>query len=254
MPESMRQRRSNGKYWKWSVTLLLLLVAPAFATASEQDLLVTPKALAQQLDNSNLRILDVRSAKDFDKGHIPGAIPVDVANWLKIMKSKNGFTNRKAWAKAIGELGIANSNRVVVYGGNLTSATRVWWTLKYLGLENVALLDGGWDLWSKQGLPTSKDQTKIETAKFVPKFQPDRLEIIDNLKKSTKNKTIVDTRSEKEFTGAVKRGPRGGHIPNAVHLEWTELLNKDGTFKSKENLKKLFQSRGIMPDSDAVCY
>ena len=90
--------------------------------------------------------------------------------------------------------------------------------------------------------------------KYEPKFQADRLEEIDSLKKSLRSGkvTVVDTRSTDEFTGKEVRGKRGGHIPGAKHLEWKELLADDGRFKSSDQLRALFGERGIQPYQTAV--
>jgi thiosulfate/3-mercaptopyruvate sulfurtransferase len=94
----------------------------------------------------------------------------------------------------------------------------------------------------------------VEAVKFEPKFQADRLEEIDALKKGVGSGavTVVDTRSRDEFTGKDIRGKRGGHIPGAKHLEWKELLAEDGRFKSPEQLRALFRQRGIVPEQTAV--
>src|SRR5262249_50762005 len=155
---------------------------------------------------------------------------------------KDGFHDAKAWGKEVGQLGIGTATPVVVYGSNLPDTARVWWTLKYLGLSNVAILDGGWELWVKEQRPTDTAVPRIEAVPFEPKFQADRLEEIDALKKSLRSGkvTVVDARSTDEFTGKEVRGKRGGHIPGAKHLEWKELLVPDGRFKPPEQLRGLF--------------
>jgi len=146
---------------------------------------------------------------------------------------------------------------VVVYGSSLSDAARVWWTLKYLGVQKVTILDGGWQLWTKEKRATETDVLMYKgMKKFEPKFQADRLEEIDSLKKNVQagKVTVVDTRTADEFTGKEVRGKRGGHIPDAKHLEWKEMLAEDGRFKSPEKLRELFKQRGIQPDQTAVCY
>jgi thiosulfate/3-mercaptopyruvate sulfurtransferase len=154
----------------------------------------------------------------------------------------------------VGHLGLSLDSQVVVYGSSLTDTARIWWTLKYLGLKNVSILDVGWQLWSKEKRPSETTSPKVEAVKFEPKFQADRLEEIDSLKKglSSGAVTVVDTRSKGEFTGKDVRGKRGGHIPGAKHLEWKELLTEEGRFKSPEQLRALFRQRGIEPDRTAV--
>jgi thiosulfate/3-mercaptopyruvate sulfurtransferase len=153
-----------------------------------------------------------------------------------------------------GRLGISHYSQVVVYGSNLTDTARIWWTLKYLGLQNVTILNGGWGLGVKDKLPTDPPSSKIDAVAFKPKFQAERLEEIDSLRKSVQagKVTVVDARSADECTGKEVRGKRGGHIPGAKHLEWKELLTDDGRFKSPEQLQELFRQWGIMPDQTAV--
>jgi thiosulfate/3-mercaptopyruvate sulfurtransferase len=200
------------------------------------------------------RILDARPQTDYAQGHVPGAVHVDVKSWQALGKKDNGFHDAKAWGEKVGQLGIGHNSHVVVYGGSPTDTARIWWTLKYLGVTNVAILNGGWAVWVNERQATETALPKIEATKFEPKFQADRLEEIDSLKKAVQDGTVtvVDTRTTDEFTGQDVRAKRGGHIPKAKHLEWKELLADDGRFKSPEQLRELFWTRGITPDQTAV--
>jgi thiosulfate/3-mercaptopyruvate sulfurtransferase len=177
-----------------------------------------------------------------------------VKAWQELEKKEGGFRDAKAWGEQVGRLGIGHDTHVVVYGSSLPDTARVWWTLKYLGLRDVAVLDGGWELWVKEKQPTATDSPEVGEVKFEPKFQADRLEEIDSLKESVRSGkvTVVDARRPDEFTGKDVRGKRGGHIPGAKNLEWKELLAADGRFKSSEELRELFRRRGIDPDKTAV--
>ena len=241
---------------KCVVTLLLLTVASVTAadkrgaTANKRDasILVEPDQLQKQLNDPNLRILDVRSAVEYSKGHIPGAVRVDVGDWKTLAIADGGLHDVKGWAEKLAPLGITSKSHVVVHGGRLTDAARIWWLLKYVGVENASLLNGSWESWAKSNRSTETRTSKIAATEFKPDFQADRLEEIDSLKKSLKSATVkvVDTRSESEFAG--------GRIPGAAHLEWKELVAKDGRFKTKTQLRELFRKRGIMPDETVVCY
>jgi thiosulfate/3-mercaptopyruvate sulfurtransferase len=219
-----------------------------------RTMLIEPGELQKKLKEPGLRILDTRPQAEYAKGHVPGAVPVDVKGWQDLGKKEGGFHDAKAWREKVGQLGISHDSQVVVYGSNLTDTARIWWTLKYLGLQNVTILNGGWQLWVKEKQPTEAASAKIEAVKFEPKFQADRLEEIDSLKKSVQagKVTVVDARSTDEFTGKEVRGKRGGHIPGAKHLEWKDVLAEDGRFKSPEQLQELFRQRGITPDQTAV--
>jgi thiosulfate/3-mercaptopyruvate sulfurtransferase len=224
------------------------------AKLEPNTMLIGPEELQTRLREPGLRILDTRPRTEYAKGHIPGALPVDVKGWQDLGKKEGGFHDAKTWGDKVGRLGIGHDSRIVVYGSNLTDTARVWWTLKYLGLREVAILDGGWRLWVAEKQPADTASPKIEAVKFEPKFQAERLEEIDSLKKSVRSGkvTVVDARSADEFTGKDVRGKRGGRIPGAKNLEWKELLADDGRFKSPERLRELFRKRGIEPEQTAV--
>ena len=242
--------------------VLLLLAASSLLTGvaanppEARRLLIEPGELQKALQQPELRILDTRTPADYSKGHIPGSVWVDVKSWQDLAKKPGGLHDAKAWGAKVGQLGIGPRSSVVVYGSNPADAARIWWTLKYLGLPNVALLDGGWQGWIKEKRPTDTASPRTEAGTFEPKFQADRLAEIEALKESVRSGkvTILDTRSQDEFTGKEVRGKVGGHVPGARHLEWKDLLTLEGRFKSPEQLRDLFRQRGIAVDDAAVCY
>ncbi|HEY7425094.1 MAG TPA: rhodanese-like domain-containing protein [Gemmataceae bacterium] len=231
-----------------------LVFAKVEAGKEPRTMLIQPAELQNDLKRPGLRLLDTRAQPDYAKGHIPGAVRVDVKSWQDLGKKDGGFHDAHPWGEKVGQLGLSHDSQVIVYGSALTDTARIWWTLKYLGLQNVALLDGGWALWSKERRPSETSSPVVEARKFEPKFQADRLEEIDSMKKAVRSGavTVVDTRSRDEFTGQEVRGKRGGHIPGAKHLEWKELLAEDGRLKSPEQLRALFRRRGIEPEQTAV--
>lgn len=222
----------------------------------ETSLLIEPAELQSRLSDPRLRILDVRSEDDFASGHIPGAVRVDVAAWKTLALSENGLHDKDAWAEKVGALGIRRETPVVVYGGPMPETARVWWTLKYLGVEDAALLNGGWRVWSNENRPVEDTATTVEPVKFEPALQDARLEEIDALKQriGDEDVAIVDCRSTDEFTGRLALGKRGGHIPGAAHLEWSDLLDNDGRFKPRAELQAMFLERGIVPGKTAVAH
>jgi len=232
----------------------LLPAAHADPAPPRPMMLIEPEELEKRLGEVGLVILDSRPPDEYAKGHLPGAVPVDVKSWQDLGKREGGFHDAEAWAAKVGQLGINHESQVVVYGSNLTDTARIWWTLKYLGLRGVTILNGGWQLWVQEKRPIDSDAPCVEAAKFEPKFQADRLEEIDSLKKSVEDGTVtvVDARSAAEYTGEEVRGERGGHISGAKHLEWKELLAADGRFKTPEQLRELFRQRGITPNQTAV--
>jgi 3-mercaptopyruvate sulfurtransferase SseA len=218
------------------------------------SMLIGPEQLQKTLQEGGLRILDTRSQGEYAKSHIPGAVRIDGKRWQQLGQKEGGFHDAQAWGKEVGQLGITFDSAVVVYGSSLSDTARIWWTLKYLGLGNVSILDAGWELWTKENRPVDAALPSVKIANFEPKFQADRLEEIDTLKKAIRSGqvTIVDARTKAEFTGQDVRGKRGGHIPGAKHLEWKELLDEQGRFLAPERLRTLFRQRGIETEQTAV--
>jgi thiosulfate/3-mercaptopyruvate sulfurtransferase len=142
---------------------------------------------------------------------------------------------------------------VVVYDDNFgKDAARIWWILRYWGVEDVRLLNGGWVGWEMGKHPTEKGEVAPAAVDFNAKSQAGRLAMKDDLLKSLDGGKfqIVDARSEKEFCGVEKlTNKRGGAIPGAKQLEWIDLLDKEThRFKGPAELRKLFDGAGIKLD------
>jgi thiosulfate/3-mercaptopyruvate sulfurtransferase len=214
------------------------------------ELLIEPSQLAKPDVAKDYVVLDARNRTKFKQGHVPNARWVDHAEWAK---SFGHGKDAEAWGKRISSLGLTASSRVVVYDDNYTKdAARIWWILRYWGVEDVRLLNGGWAGWKAGNHPTHKDEIALRPAKFEAKARSDRLatkeQLLDSLKGGKLQ--IVDARSEKEFCGVEKlSNKRAGAIPGAKQLEWIDLLDKDTQrFKSAASLRKLFGEAGIALD------
>ena len=215
---------------------------------SELSILIEPAGLQKALKARSLRIVDTRSLDEYDRGHIPGAVRVDVGEWKDLAIAENGLQDAKGWAEKVGALGISSDARVIVYGSKITNAARIWWLLKYVGVKNASLLNGGWEAWSTNDRPTETSTPQISPTEFKPNSQLDRLAEIDSVKKTLNSEKVkfVDTRSDGEFTC--------GRIPGSVQLEWKHLLTENGRFKSSKALKEVFRKQGILPTETVVCY
>jgi len=211
-------------------------------------MLIETKQLNSILADRNLRVLDTRSSEEYAEGHIPGAVHVDVGDWKSLAISDRGLYDQAGWDRKLGAVGITSDSRVVVYGDRLTDSVRIWWLLKYVGVNDVALLNGGWKTWETSAGSVTTSTPTLKTTTFHSKFQASRLVEMESLKNSlgTPKLKVVDTRSDREYSD--------GRIPGSVHLEWTELVNEDGRFKTKAQLRELFRNRGIVPGETAVCY
>jgi len=221
-------------------------------------MLVDRDQLHKMLEQEDVRVLDARVIDEYLTAHVPGAVRVDATAWTTQALAENGLKDEAFWAKAIGDLGIDKDTKVVVYGNSPTTAARVWWHLKYAGVPDVMLLDGGWDLWNVGGKPTEIEPNEPQPKKFTPKFDKSMLVEKESLKNSLAEKSaglvVLDTRTVGEYRGKTVRGPRGGHLPGAVHLEWQEFLDVNNRFKSKEEIQKMLKEKGIEKDSQIVTH
>lgn len=211
------------------------------------ELLIEPAQLSKADLAEGFVILDAREKAKYDEGHVPSARWVDHAAWAKSF----GYGGEAdSWGKRIRELGVGRETKVVVYDDNSNKdAARIWWLLRYWGVDDVRLLNGGWMGWRSGGNMTDKGEAVPVAVNFEAKARPYRLATKEQLLKSLKDGgiQIVDARSEKEFCGVDKlTNKRAGAIPGAKQLEWVDLIDKNTKrFKSSAELKKLFNGAGI---------
>lgn len=221
------------------------------------ELLVSFDDLVDQLDSKDLRILDVRLSEAYRAGHIPGAVNVNLAAIAQQASKPAGLADVEAWERLIAPLGLAEGQRIVIYDGKRQlDAARLWWLLGYLGVDRVALLDGGFNLWTREMRPLSGEPAKIEATAFVPNLREDRLASRDEVLAALKSgdHAIVDARSPKEYTGEEKSSKKGGHVPTAKNVEWSELVDKDGKFLPLDAIGAKLKAAGIDPDQPAITH
>jgi thiosulfate/3-mercaptopyruvate sulfurtransferase len=247
--------------FRLSLLIVLCCASPSWAAGYGNDqFLVEPAWLAQRLHNKNLRIVDMQTdSKTYDEeGHIPGSVYLSVSA-IRMPVEIGGFRlpNKSEGEKILGGLGISRNTTVVIYDdtGGL-NASRLFFTLDVFGHEKIALLDGGLQAWEKAGLPLSHEVPKVSPRSYSGKIDLNKVATAEWIVKSLKDPALalVDTRTPKEFRGEDVRAKRGGHIPGAKNIEWTLNLNEDKTFKSPEQLRELYESRGVTKDKTVVPY
>jgi thiosulfate/3-mercaptopyruvate sulfurtransferase len=239
-------------------TVVLLLVAPA-SRAEEIPLLVDARGLHARLGQPDVRVIDlVTDAKDYRSAHIPGAVHLDVDD-IRVAVAEGGYRlpTVEEGARLLGSLGLTAGTHVIAYddSGGLHAA-RLFFTLEVLGHRRVSLLDGGIQAWRRAGLPVSRDVPSVTPTTYRPPPRPELVADEAWILERLDDPTVVrlDTRSVWEYRGLDPRARRAGHIPGAVHLEWSDNLRKDKTFKSADELRAMYAARGITPDKTVVTY
>ena len=224
------------------------------------DLLVDVNWLARHIHEDGIRIVEMsQDQEQFLTSHIPGAV-ISPSGQIKGSENKRLVappSEAKEWFESIG---IGNDTLVVAYDRfSSRDAARLWWVLNYYGHANVKILDGGWSKWSSSDLPIeSGPSASFNDSIFTTDYTDDGIKSdVEKLKFAIENEDslIWDVRSVDEFNGVNSRGnARVGHVPGAIHLEWTSLVNEDQTFKSQQALVALLTSVGISTEKRIHIY
>lgn len=221
------------------------------------QLLVDDAWILDHLADPKVRIIDVRSQDEYNQGHIKNAVNLE---FERLRTTVNGLRNaapKETVESILGELGITLDTTVVIYDkGQSLDASLVFWTLEYYGHSDVRILNGGWSKWMKDEHPPAKENSSYEKTAYKATVRPELLATAEYILKNLKNSriTFLDSRSQLEYRGIDIRSKRGGHIPGAVNAEWTRNLNSDGTFKSANELLKMYQEVGVTRDEEVVTY
>ncbi len=236
---------------------MLVLAAALAAGYARPDQLVETEWVAAHAADTNLRIVDMRRS-GYQAGHLPEAVYL-APEAIREANSAPTFLPSPAAFKAMMEtLGISDSTRVIVYDESGIYAPRLWWILNYFGHPNVAVVNGGWRKWTTEERPTPTAEPRLRAAQFTPRPQPkwlataaDVVAAID--KPGTK---IVDARTEREIGGAPQANiKRGGFVPSSIPVYYEELLDPTKrTFRSADEIKQIYESRGILPSHQVIVY
>jgi thiosulfate/3-mercaptopyruvate sulfurtransferase len=247
------------KSTKLTLLLLATVVAafcaiPVSLLARDIQPIVSADWLEKNVGNPKVRIVDIRKVEEYREGHVPNAASVFYGTWaIKKGELDNEIPEDDDLADIIGAAGISGDSWVVVAGKTDTptdqvNQTRVAWTLRYAGLENVAVLDGGYNKWIADKKPLSTDQVKPKGVEFKPKWNRQIMAKKEYVFSQIGKANIVDTRMPDFYFGVSKLDfvARAGHIKSALDLPSAWAFAKDGTFKSKEDLSTM--AAGIAGD------
>lgn len=225
---------------------------------TRETLLTTVEELSTKIGSANLCLIDVRPAEDYARGHIPGAGHFDLFGLSLVDTAEAPLRAFMSMIHHVLELrGVSEKKDVIFYEENSgMRAARGVWFLEYFGHPNARMLDGGFRAWKAAGAPVTTDAAAPKAAMFKTS---ERREVLatagDVLRSLNKNEVaILDTRSAGEYSGTQVRAARGGAIPGAVHIEWTDNLDASGKFKSNADLKAMYEKAGITPEQEVISY
>ena len=233
------------------------------------EVLVDTQWVEDHSKDSNVRIaeVDYDPRANYQLGHIPGAVLFDWKEDINDPMSRN-VLSRESCERLLRGAGINNDTILILYGDfNNWFAAFAFWVFKYYGYRDVRLMNGGRKKWLEEDRLLSKDIPNYSKGNIKPTGPDDNIRVfLHEVKQALDTKDrikMVDVRSPKEFTGEILAPPeyptehaqRGGHIPGAENIPWAQAVNdKDGTFKSVDELKKLYESKGITHDKEIITY
>ncbi len=237
-------------------------------TYANPQVLTDVEWVKQNLGKPGIAIIEVDYDPKlaYEQGHIPGALLID---WRKDMNKPDvrDIIDAGEFEKLMSRLGISNDTHVILYGDyNNWFATFAFWVFEMYGHQKVQLLNGGRKKWIDSGGELTKEVPAVKPATYkVPKANYENRVFLEDLLKmkiADPNLVLVDVRSPAEYTGEITAPPeypnehaqRGGHIPGAVNIPWGQAIREDGTFKSAEELRQLYSSKGVVPDKRVVTY
>jgi thiosulfate/3-mercaptopyruvate sulfurtransferase len=233
------------------------------------EVLVDTKWVEDHTKDSNVRVaeVDYDPKANYELGHVPGAVLFD---WKQDINDpiRRNVLSKQACEDLLQRAGINNDTTLILYGDfNNWFAAFAFWVFKYYGYKDVRLMNGGRKKWLQEDRPVSKDLPNYSRGNFRASEPDKNIRIfLNEVKQALDAKDrirMVDVRSPKEFTGEILAPPeyptehaqRGGHIPGADNIPWGQAVNdSDGTFKSADELKKLYESKGIAPDKEIIAY
>lgn len=233
-----------------------VLAGPAWIESARQEqYLISAEELSQR--GSEFHIVDIRSQAQYNAGHIAGAHWVNAGAWLQKAAESKGLLDESFWLEEMRAAGIQNDKPTIVVGDSVPSNSRVWWLLKYLGVQDALLLDGGLSEWTRAGKSLVQSATPTQPSEFKVQFQRERVAFLDDVREdSLKARAchVIDNRSADEFSGVRKSAAKAGHMPGANHLEWTQFLAKDGKFLSPKEIQRKLKDASIPLDEELVTH
>jgi thiosulfate/3-mercaptopyruvate sulfurtransferase len=227
------------------------------------DVLVETDWVAEHLDDDDIRIVEVdENPALYGEAHIPGTIGFD---WKADLQDqvKRDFLGPEEFGELMGSRGISNDHTVLLYGDrNNWFAAYTYWYFHYYGHDKVKLINGPREKWIAEDRETSTEVPSHPPAEFKAKKGDEKIRAKrDEVLKALDSKThLVDVRSPQEYSGELiamagyeqEGAQRAGHIPGAASVPWAQAVNEDGTFKSADELRELYEGKGVVDGSDPI--
>ncbi|MEU5906462.1 sulfurtransferase [Micromonospora sp. NPDC047467] len=231
---------------------------------SRDTALVSAEWAEKNLDAPGVVFVEVdEDTSAYDTGHIAGAVKIDWRTDLQDQVRRD-FVNKTQFEALLSERGISNDDTVILYGGNNNwFAAYAYWYFKLYGHGDVKLLDGGRKKWELDARPLVTDAVSRPATQYVAQEPDTSIRAFrDEVVAAIGTKNLVDVRSPDEFAGRLlapahlpqEQAQRAGHIPTAISVPWSKAANEDGTFKSDDELRKIYADAGLDDGKETIAY
>jgi thiosulfate/3-mercaptopyruvate sulfurtransferase len=236
------------------------------ADYAHPEVLVSTEWVANHQSDPKIRLIEVDvDTTAYDQGHIDGAVGW---NWQTQLQDniRRDLIEKSVLEKLLGQAGVSNDTTIIIYGDNNNwFAAYAFWQLKYYGHKEARLMNGGRKKWLEEKRPLTTAAPKVSLTTYratgpdesIRAYKEEVFSIIDGRSAAQ----LVDVRSVDEFTGKIIAPPgmtetaqRAGHIPGAANIPWAQASNEDGTFKSYDQLKQLYQAKGVNGSDEVIAY
>ncbi|MGC4769332.1 sulfurtransferase [Micromonospora sp. DT44] len=231
---------------------------------SRDTALVSAEWAEKNLDAPGVVFVEVdEDTSAYETGHIAGAIKVD---WKTDLQDpvRRDFVNKAQFEALLSERGISNDDTVILYGGNNNwFAAYAYWYFKLYGHGDVKLLDGGRKKWELDARPLVTETPTRPATQYVASEPDTSIRAFrDEVVAAIGTKNLVDVRSPDEFAGRLlapahlpqEQAQRAGHIPTAISVPWSKAANEDGTFRSDDELRKIYGDAGLDDGKETIAY
>ena len=237
--------------------MFVLFIGLLFVQVTLGSDLIEAKELAKIMKDKNVVLISAQKSSLYNDFHITGSISLPPALLVDNEPIKYVLKDVSEMEKIIGSKGVSQTNQIIIYDeGSSKYSGRLYWVFKYLGVQDVKILNGGIESWKAIRKPVTATATKRKATTFTANVQPQYMATFSEVKAATNDPkyVIIDSRSAKEYAGTDETKLRKGHIPNAVHIEYKDLLASNGKLKTAEQLRTLYVAKGVTPDKTVIIY
>jgi thiosulfate/3-mercaptopyruvate sulfurtransferase len=231
------------------------------------DVIVDTQWIYDHMNDPQVRIaeVDYNPATSYTIGHIPGAVLFD---WKQDLNDQNkkDIISKEGCEDLLQRAGVNNDTILVLYGDYKNwFAAFAFWVFKYYGFNDVKLMNGARKKWFEEDRPVSLEVPSYRGGSFKASEPDNSIRVLIPYVKeilSSKDKILIDVRSPEEYSGKIlvlpvyasEQPPRGGHIPGAINIPWDWSVNEDGTFKSREELRNIYNSMDVTNNKEVITY